>query len=638
MPRFAEAKFTIRAINKTQKAFSQINTNVQKMEGRFAKLGRGLSKLGGLMATVFVGKQIVDTITKFEKLEASLRTVTGSADNAAVAFGFIQEFASTTPFQLEEVTDAFIKLKALGLTPSQEALTSYGNTASAMGKSLNQMIEAVADAATGEFERLKEFGIKSKSQGDQVTFTFQGISTTVGKNADEIEGYLKSIGDVQFAGAMDEQADTLNVALSNMMDGFSKLVKAIGDAGLTDLLQMIADSIKWVADQITKAVPIMKLGFKGMVIGVQQFVNSFIARLVGMGRAIAAFFDNIGERFAAFGRDIAAFFDDPLGGVSFENTKRAFQQALGESMSQAYDEMVETAREKNVELDNELTKSADAFIEAQQKKKASLDSLFENKGGDGKTNPTETQDKVNKSTQKFNELQREAQRIIRNTRTPLERYNKEMELLNKLLEKGYINQETFGRAMEKAQETLEDAAEKTSDTIEDKFKNLGSSMESSISDSLNAMEGGFDSFGDFAKSFLSDLNSALIDFALKDLGISGKGGIIDGLFGSITGLFGGGGSGGGAGSLFSGISSFFGGFFADGGTLKRGQFGVVGERGPELAFSGNSPMNIIPGGMMPAPVTVNMNIQTPDAQGFRQSQGQIAADMARSIERARRNL
>lgn len=33
-----------------------------------------------------------------------------------------------------------------------------------------------------------------------------------------------------------------------------------------------------------------------------------------------------------------------------------------------------------------------------------------------------------------------------------------------------------------------------------------------------------------------------------------------------------------------------------------------------------------------------MNIQTPDARGFRQSQSQIAADMARSIERARRNL
>ena len=56
----------------------------------------------------------------------------------------------------------FTKLVALGLNPSQRAMESYGNTAAAMGKDLSQMIEAVADAATGEFERLKEFGIKSK--------------------------------------------------------------------------------------------------------------------------------------------------------------------------------------------------------------------------------------------------------------------------------------------------------------------------------------------------------------------------------------------------------------------------------------------------------------------------------------------
>ncbi len=637
---FAETKFTIRAVNKTQKAFAQINQNVGKMDQRFSKLGRGMSRLGGLMATVFVGKQVVDVITKFEKLEASLRTVTGSADNAAVAFGFIQEFASTTPFQLEEVTDAFIKLKALGLTPSEEALTSYGNTAVAMGKSLNQMIEAVADATTGEFERLKEFGIKSKSQGDQVTFTFQGISTTVGKNATEIEGYLQSIGDVQFAGAMEEQSDTLNVALSNMGDSFSKLVKAIGDAGLTALLQGIADAIKWVAEQITKAIPIIKLGFQGMITGVEKFVNSFIARLVGMGRAIAAFFDNIGERFDAFGRDIAAFFDDPLGGVSFENTKKAFQQALGDSMSEAYNEMVATAQERNAELDKELMSSVDSFIEAQSKKQASLDSLFEKPGGNGgKGGAIKTQDKVNKATEKFTELQRAAQRIIEDTRTPLENYNKEMALLNKLLEKGHLNQDTFGRAMEQAQEKLEKATEKTSDTIEGEFSDLGKSMESSMADSLNAMSGSFDGFGDFFKGFLSDLNSALIKFALEDLGVSGKGGILDSIFGSIGGLFKGGGSGGsGLGGIFSGIGNFFGGFFADGGTLKRGQFGVVGERGPELAFAGNSPMNIMPNGMMPAPVNVSMNIHTPDAGSFRQSQGQIAADMARSIERARRNL
>jgi hypothetical protein len=39
-----------------------------------------------------------------------------------------------------------------------------------------------------------------------------------------------------------------------------------------------------------------------------------------------------------------------------------------------------------------------------------------------------------------------------------------------------------------------------------------------------------------------------------------------------------------------------------------------------------------------APVTVIMNISTPDAAGFRMSQGQIAADALRAMERARRNI
>lgn len=475
--RFAEAKFTIRAINKTQKAFAEINNNVSNMDRRFSKLGRGLSRIGRLMATAFVGRQLVDTITKFEKLEASLRTVTGSADKAAVAFGFIQDFASTTPFQLEEVTDAFIKLKALGLTPSEDALTSYDNIASAMGKSLNQMIEAVADAATGEFERLKEFGIKSKSQGDQVTFTFQGVSTTVGKNAKEIEGYLQSIGNVQFAGAMKEQAGTLNVALSNMGDAFSKLVKAIGDAGLTDILMAVANAIKWLAEKITVAIPLFKLGFKAIIAEVIKFRNLFIAVFKGVGRAFNAFGETISARFEALGKDLAAFIENPLGGVSFENTRAALETGLLDAMGSAFDQALTEAREFNAAIDAEIQGAALKMVEARQPKNASLASLFE------ETQTPEKTEETSKATEKFTKLQREAQRIIESTRTPLERYNKEMELLNKLLVEGHINQETFGRAMEQAQERLQKSSEKVGDVIEGEFADLGRTMEGSIADS-----------------------------------------------------------------------------------------------------------------------------------------------------------
>jgi len=191
-----------------------------------------MNTVGALFAGVSVGAlagKLVSVEREFGTLNASLITVTGSAREADKAFSLLTNFAATTPFSLQEVTAAFIKLKALGMDPSAEALRSYGNTASAMGKSLNQMIEAVADAATGEFERLKEFGIRAQSEGNRVTLTFRGVSTNIGKNAAEIEAYLRRIGDVDFAGAMDARAKTLDGAISNLGDSWDSLFRTIND-------------------------------------------------------------------------------------------------------------------------------------------------------------------------------------------------------------------------------------------------------------------------------------------------------------------------------------------------------------------------------------------------------------------------
>ena len=246
-------------------AFDSLNKKIDKFEGKTDKANKSVVSgfknvksavlgVASAFATLTALNVVAEVAIKFEKLEASLRTIEGGAEGAGQAFAKIQDFAKTTPFQLEEVTGAYIKLKALGLDPSEAALNSFGNTATAMGKSLNQMIEAVADASTGEFERLKEFGIKARSEGENVTFTFQGIRTTVKKNSEDIQEYLRSIGEVQFAGAMAEQADTLNVAVSNMSDSWDRFFKAVGDAGVTDMLKTVSELWGDVANNLTRIV------------------------------------------------------------------------------------------------------------------------------------------------------------------------------------------------------------------------------------------------------------------------------------------------------------------------------------------------------------------------------------------------
>jgi phage tail tape-measure protein len=216
-------------------ALNRVKSAAKSNAAAIGAMAASLATVGASMKTISVARE-------FDKINASLVTMTGSQEAADKAFKRIQNFATTTPYDLAQVATAFTKLTALGLNPSQEALESYGNTAAAMGKDLNQMIEAVADAATGEFERLKEFGIKARSEGDNVSLTFQGVSTTIGKNAAEIEAYLMGLGQVQFAGAMAERAATLDGAISNLGDSFDNLFLTISQAGAGSVFEDLARS------------------------------------------------------------------------------------------------------------------------------------------------------------------------------------------------------------------------------------------------------------------------------------------------------------------------------------------------------------------------------------------------------------
>lgn len=208
---------------------------------RAASLARAMSAAivaAGAVASAAMfslGKSVINVSSEFEGYQTSLETIEGSAEKAKSSMDWISQFAAKTPYELAGVTEAFIKLRAYGFDPMDGSLQTLGDTASAMNKPLMQAVEAFADAATGEFERLKEFGIKAKQKGEEVTFTWQQngkeMTKVVKKNGKDITKFLMDTFGNRFNGAMVRQSKTWKGMMSNLGDSWQLFQKRIGDAG-----------------------------------------------------------------------------------------------------------------------------------------------------------------------------------------------------------------------------------------------------------------------------------------------------------------------------------------------------------------------------------------------------------------------
>jgi len=211
-------------------------------------------------------KMVIDTSAQFERFQTQLVTIEGSQARAASSMEWITDFTARTPYELEGVTESFVRLRAYGIDPVNGTLRTLGDTSAAMGKPLIASVEALADAMTGENERLKEFGIKAKVQGDEITYNWVDASgrartSVTQNNAKMIESTLTAIWNEKYAGGMERLATTWEGMSSNMSDQWTLFKKNIGDAGvfesskgvLADLLLEIDNNREGV-DELAKSI------------------------------------------------------------------------------------------------------------------------------------------------------------------------------------------------------------------------------------------------------------------------------------------------------------------------------------------------------------------------------------------------
>ena len=253
-------------------------------------------------------------------------------------------------------------------------------------------------------------------------------------------------------------------------------------------------------------------------------------------------------------------------------------------------------------------------------------------------------------------LMDEGRSVIDRTRTATEQHAAEIQKLNELLQAGAIDQATYARAVEDANDRALRSSQAWTDGATRFLKDYVAESQDAASATeqvfANAFGGAEDALVGFISSGKLEFRS-LADSILADLArITVRQTFTAPLAGALQSAFAGGGlfglfhEGGIAGerppavryadaAVFEHAQRYHGGGFAGSGLLPD-EVPIIARRG-ELVVPPERVVREEKSAREQRPITVVVNVTAADASSFRASQGQIAADMARAIDRASRN-
>ncbi|MCI1478120.1 MAG: hypothetical protein LKH93_06915 [Clostridium beijerinckii] len=300
-----------RSIELAQNASTQVNGTSGKIK---AALVTGTIATAGAQ----VGKSMLSQASSLEQYRNTLNVVMKDNVKAAQTFAWANEFANKTPYETGEIVDATVKLTSYGLE-AKKVLPLTGDMAAAMGKPIDQAVEAIADAQTGELERLKEFGITKNmivAQGDK---ELAGIEIVNSKgqitNQKAFNAAMFSLMKERYAGSMDIQSKSLNGLMSTITgitkNGLAQIAGISSEGNIIEgsAFDIVKQKVSALGDKLTQmqsdgTFDIMANKFTGFVQNVSNGVDYVIPKVESVfnyvqnnGPQIAQIAEYVGKTF-----------------------------------------------------------------------------------------------------------------------------------------------------------------------------------------------------------------------------------------------------------------------------------------------------------------------------------------------------
>ena len=224
------------------------------------------SQIGAVLGAAFAGfatKGAFEAARSIESIETRFEVLLGSAGDAKKQVKELVDFAATTPFQLEGISEAAAQLLSFGFQQ----------------KELQSTLRTLGDIAAGTNKPLQEFSLvlgqiraAGKLTGErllQLQERGANIAPALAKNLGVAESSIRSLvsagkvgfNDVTdalrtlteeggiFADATQKQSETLNGLVSTLSDNFFALQVAIGEALGPAFKTILSESISLISSK-----------------------------------------------------------------------------------------------------------------------------------------------------------------------------------------------------------------------------------------------------------------------------------------------------------------------------------------------------------------------------------------------------
>lgn len=253
------------ARNSFERFRSSTQQGVQDVESQIERLnslqitGALLSNTGSMLTgmgtsllnpVIDLGKEVINTSSQFEQWRMTLKALYKDADVANEKLAWGMKLASTTPFEMTDVTQALIGFKAVGA----EADTMFTNANGQARSFLEYMGDLAALRPDVGLQGIM-LGVRNLLGGDggrslrmRMDIDFeQLLGRDFGSTTEEIMQDLVTVSDQLAGGLMKELEGTWSQLISNLKDQATRLYLAIGDSGAFD---MFKNSLKGFSDII----------------------------------------------------------------------------------------------------------------------------------------------------------------------------------------------------------------------------------------------------------------------------------------------------------------------------------------------------------------------------------------------------